>query len=60
MTINECEQVNLIKSSYSKNQNEDNIQTNDNKYLRAEYGNEPVSEINNPLHLINAYPILFP
>jgi hypothetical protein len=61
LTLNDYEQLNILKSSYNKNkQNDTNIIINDNKYLRAEYGNEPVNEINNPLHLINAFPTLFP
>ena len=50
------EQINLLKKAYQKSKNE-SIDTS--WCLNMQHSFQPVSEINNPDHLINAYPSLF-
>jgi len=50
------EQIDLLKKSYQKS----NTSIDTSWSLNVQHDNQPVSEINNPDHLINAYPTLFP
>ena len=53
------EQLNVIKNIYNKTIENSNI--NENKlFISINHNNEPVSEIKNNLHLMCAYPTLFP
>ena len=65
LTLDLIEEINLLKKAHSnrtKVNKENNNQTNvDPSWcVTMPHAEEPISEINNPGHLINAFPTLFP
>jgi len=62
LSLDLIEEINLLKKSHIKKTkiNKHDANCDPSIFITIPHGESPISEINNPGHLINAYPTLFP